>query len=52
MPKKPTDEILISDSGVTKTNKRLKVSLFVFLCNVMTLILAILGVLAFIKGNF
>ncbi len=44
--------VLISDDGVVKTNKHIHINVFVTLCRVVSLILAIVGVLAFIEGNF
>lgn len=52
MPSKKEKDILISDFGVTTSNKKVRTSLFVFICRALSLILAILGLLAFIKGNF
>lgn len=52
MPKKQNDDIFITDSGVITTNKRLHISIFVFLCRFLTVVLGILGVLAFYEGNF
>jgi hypothetical protein len=52
MQKNSHKDMLISDSGVTKTNKTLHISLFVFLCRALSVILAILGALALYKGNF
>ena len=45
-------DILISDSGVVSSNKRLHVSIFVHLCRILSAALAVLGILAFIEGNF
>ena len=42
----------ISDSGVIQSNKTKQAKIFVFLCNFISLGLLILGVIAFIKGNF
>ena len=44
--------VLISDDGITTTRKHIKVNLFVFLCRAVSLALAALGILAFVKGNF
>ncbi len=52
MPSKKEKDILISDYGVTTSNKSFHISLFVFLCRSLSVILIILGILAFVKGNF
>ncbi len=53
MPRKyNNDDLFISDSGVKTSNKKIHVSLFVFLCRFLSVILAILGILCFWKGNF
>ncbi len=44
--------VLISDEGITTSKKHIKVNLFVFLCRAVSVALAILGLLAFVKGNF
>ncbi|MBQ7147722.1 MAG: hypothetical protein IJR96_03110 [Pseudobutyrivibrio sp.] len=49
--KKHSDEF-ISDSGIIESNKTKQARIFVFICNVLTLALAVLGLIAFIKGNF
>lgn len=41
----------ISDSGVIQSNKTKQARRFVFLCNLLTLILAILGIIAFFHGT-
>ena len=49
---KPVD-ILISDSGVIESRKTKKITrIFINICQLLSVILIILGVLAFIKGNF
>ncbi|MCR5476273.1 MAG: hypothetical protein K6E92_01450 [Lachnospiraceae bacterium] len=47
---KSTDNF-ISDEGIITTKKRVKVTFFVYLCRVLTIALAILGVMALIIGN-
>lgn len=42
----------ISDEGIIENNKSKQTRQFVFLCNVLTFALAVLGLVAFIKGNF
>ncbi len=42
----------ISDSGVIQSNKTKQARRFVFLCNIITAALAILGLIAFCKGFF
>ena len=51
MAKKKHD-VLISDHGVTTTNKVLHEKIFVFICRALSVVLAILGILAFAYGNF
>lgn len=43
---------LITDDGIINDGKTTQARIFVFLCNFISLCLAILGFLAFIKGNF
>ena len=45
-------DTFISDSGIIESNKTKQARIFVFICNVLTLALAVLGLIAFIKGNF
>lgn len=45
-------DIYISDDGVIKTNKTKQTNFFVALCRILTIIMAILGIAAFISGNF
>jgi hypothetical protein len=52
MAKDTEKDVLIADHGIITSNKRLHVSIFVFICRVMTVILAVLGALAFYEGNF
>ncbi len=42
----------ISDSGIITSNKKVHITFFVFLCRALTFILAVLGILAFVEGNF
>ncbi len=42
----------ISDEGIIETNQSKQTRRFVFLCNILTFALAVLGLVAFIKGNF
>ena len=47
------DNVLISDTGFVDTGKSEKVTtLFIYICQLVSLVLIILGILAFIKGNF
>ena len=47
------ENILISDSGIIESGKNEKVThLFINICQLLSIILAILGILAFVKGNF
>jgi hypothetical protein len=51
MPKKSGKKEFISDSGIiTSSNK--KEIIFVYLCRSISIVLVILGLLAFIEGNF
>ena len=43
---------LITDDGIINDGKTTQARIFVFLCNLISLCLAILGLLAFIKGSF
>ena len=45
-------DTFISDEGIIESNKSKQTRRFVFLCNVLTFALAVLGIVAFIKGNF
>ena len=49
--KKKVDE-LITDSGVIVDKHTVQARYFIFLCNILTFALAILGIVAFVKGNF
>ena len=42
----------ISDSGIITTKKTRNITIFVFLCRAISVFLAVLGVLAFVEGNF
>ena len=50
--RKMSKDHFISDSGIIVNNKTIHVKIFVFLCRTLSLILAVLGILAFVKGNF
>ncbi|MBQ3797111.1 MAG: hypothetical protein II842_12715 [Butyrivibrio sp.] len=51
MTKRSGKKEFISDSGIiTSTNKRERI--FVYLCRFISVFLIILGLLAFIEGNF
>ena len=52
MAKKKHEDLYISDSGVMVDRSFKKVTFFVVSCRIMSFILAVLGVLAFIEGNF
>lgn len=51
MIEKAKVETFISDSGIIENNKTKQARRFVFICNVLTLILVILGILAFFNGT-
>lgn len=46
------EKLLISDHGVIVTKKNIHISVFIIICRVLTVVLAVLGILAFVKGNF
>ena len=52
MAKKENKDILISDTGVRTSRVGLYSKVFVALCRVFSVILIVLGVLAFVSGNF
>lgn len=52
MPDNSPKSQLISDSGVIDSKKELHTKIFVTLCRIMSLALSIIGILAFIEGNF
>ena len=52
MKKEIDNSVLISDDGTIKSNKKLYTISFVIICHVFTIILIVLGLLAFITGNF
>lgn len=52
MKKGIDNSVLISDDGTIKSNKKLYTISFVIICHVFTIILIVLGLLAFISGNF
>ena len=49
--KKTTEKHLIDDSGVYKDTSHVKVTAFVVLCRLITLVLIFLGPAALIVGN-
>ena len=52
MAKKASNPVFISDSGIIETNKKRHEKIFVFICRAISAFLAVLGVLAFVEGNF
>ncbi|SDH29577.1 hypothetical protein SAMN05421493_101162 [Pseudobutyrivibrio sp. 49] len=44
-------DILISDSGLTKDARTKQAKIFVLLCDILTIALIVLGIIAFIKGG-
>ena len=52
MTEKKNSDSFISDSGIFVSNKTKQAKTFVLICNVLTLILAVLGFITFIIGNF
>ena len=52
MTSKKNKDILISDSGVQTTRSGLYTKIFVAICRVFSVNLIVLGVLAFVSGNF
>ena len=47
------DNVLISDSGIVSSGKNERVTtFFIYVCQLLSVILIILSILAFIKGNF
>ena len=52
MSKKNNKNVLINDDGTIVDNKSTQALIFVILCRILTVCLALLGVAAFIKGNF
>jgi hypothetical protein len=46
------DDKLITDSGIVENNKTKQAATFVLLCDICSMVLIILGLVAFIKGNF
>ena len=45
-------DTLISDDGVTVSHKRIHISIFVLLCRILSVVLAVLGILAIYEGYF
>lgn len=52
MKKQKEEHFYISDSGLMEDNNTKQARRFVFMCNVVTLVLAVLGLIVFIEGNF
>jgi hypothetical protein len=52
MGKKDNKNVLIHDDGTIVDNKSTQTLIFVVLCRILTVCLALLGLAAFIKGNF
>ncbi|WP_155830523.1 hypothetical protein [Butyrivibrio sp. NC3005] len=52
MPKNKKEDLLISDSGVKEDLNQRRVTAFVIICRILTIVLIILGVIAFLEGNF
>ena len=48
---KTNKDILISDSGLTQDAHTKQARIFVLLCDILTIALIILGIVAFIKGG-
>lgn len=44
-------DILISDTGLTKDAHTKQAKIFVLLCDILTIALIVLGIVAFIKGG-
>lgn len=51
MKKKEEKDILISDAGLTKDAHTKQAKIFVLLCDILTIALIVLGIIAFIKGG-
>ena len=51
MKDKEKKDILISDTGFTKDAHTKQARFFVLLCNIVTIELIVLGIIAFIKGG-
>ena len=52
MGKDPNKDVYISDTGVETSKVGLYSAIFVSLCRILSIVLAVLGILAFISGNF
>ncbi len=50
--KKNNHKVYISDSGLMEDNNTKQAHLFIFLCNILTAVLAVIGLIAFVQGNF
>ncbi|MCR5155785.1 MAG: hypothetical protein K6C96_03775 [Butyrivibrio sp.] len=48
---KNSNDHLIGDEGVYKTQKSTQITLFVVFCRILTVIMIILGVVALVVGN-
>ena len=51
MKNKEEKDILISDVGLTKDAHTKQAKIFVLLCDILTIALIVLGIIAFIKGG-
>lgn len=45
-------DVYISDEGVYHSNKSKQTFVFVLLCRILSIVMAILGLAAFVSGNF
>ncbi len=52
MSKKHEPVAFISDSGIIESNNSKRTKIFCFICNILSVALGILGLIAFVKGNF
>ena len=52
MANKKGDELFISDSGLMVDKNRKRAAIFVVACRILSIVLIILGIAAFIEGNF
>ncbi|MCR4897431.1 MAG: hypothetical protein K5891_11725 [Lachnospiraceae bacterium] len=51
MANNQASEHLYSDAGIITSHKRTKVTIFVYLCRILSIVLIVLGVMALIIGN-
>ena len=51
MESKKKDDKLITDAGIIENNQSKQAHRFVFLCDIISIALVILGIITFIKGN-